>query len=75
MGAFLRYENFDDLQGQRTGFDTMYTAVTTGLIFKPRKDMFLRSEIRYDIASTGKPFNNATDNQIFTGAVDFIMRW
>lgn len=75
LTGVARFETFDDLQGGRTSFDTVYTALTTGLTYRPCKDVAVRSELRYDHASTGNPFDHGTKNQLFTAAVDFIVRW
>lgn len=75
LTGILRFENFDDMQGQRTTVDAVYTSVTTGLVYRPIKDVILRSELRYDIASHGRPFDNGTNNQLFVAAVDFTVRW
>jgi len=48
LSGTTRLEFFDDVQGQRTGFAGLYTALTTGVSFRPRKDIIMRPEIRYD---------------------------
>lgn len=75
LTGILRYENFDDFQGQRTAVEALYSSFTAGLAYKPRKDVILRSELRYDIANHHKPFDNGTKNQLLMGAVDLIIRW
>lgn len=73
VGGVLRYENFLDSVGQRTGFPGLYTAITGGLQFKIRKDLWLRPELRYDYNSIARPFEGQHD--IFTAASDLIIRW
>src|SRR5262249_7278084 len=66
-------EFFDDAQGQRTGFPGLYTALTAGLSFRPRKDIIIRPELRYDYNGESRPFEN--HHGLFTAAVDLILRW
>ncbi|MFO0879907.1 MAG: outer membrane beta-barrel protein [Gemmataceae bacterium] len=73
--VILRYENFEDMQGQRTGVDAFYTSFTAGLTYKFTNDVILRSEVRYDIANRGLPFDNNTKNQLLLGAIDLTVRW
>jgi hypothetical protein len=68
-----RLEFFDDFQGQRTGFEGLYTALTAGLSFKPRKDLTLRPEVRYDYNTDSRPFENK--HGLFTAAADVVIRW
>jgi hypothetical protein len=71
--AIVRYENFDDFQGQRTGFAGLYTAITGGLQFRLRKGMIIRPEIRYDYNSDSRPYEGK--HGILTAASDLIIRW
>lgn len=73
LGAILRYENFDDAQGQRTGFAGLYTAVTGGIQYRISKSMILRPELRYDYNSLQRPYEGK--HGIFTAASDLIVRW
>jgi hypothetical protein len=75
LGGILRFELFDDFEGQRTGFEGLYTAVTTGLQFRPRKDIIIRPELRYDYNGYSKPFNLGTRHDLFTASTDFIIRY
>jgi hypothetical protein len=68
-----RLEFFDDAQGQRTGFEGLYTAFTAGLNFHPRKDIILRPELRYDFNPDSRPFEN--HHGLFTAGGDLILRW
>jgi hypothetical protein len=49
LTGIVRFELFDDFEGQRTGYEGLYTAVTCGMQIKPYKWMMIRPEIRYDI--------------------------
>jgi len=73
LSGTVRVEFFDDFQGQRTGFAGLYTAITTGLSFRPRKDIIIRPELRYDDNWNSRPFENK--HGLFTAATDLILRW
>jgi hypothetical protein len=73
LSGTTRLEFFDDFQGQRTGFAGLYTALTTGLNFKPRKDVIFRPELRYDYNEESRPFEGKHD--LFTATADVILRW
>jgi hypothetical protein len=73
LSGTTRLEFFDDAQGQRTGFKGLYTALTAGLSFKPRKAIILRPELRYDYNDESRPFEN--HHGLFTAAADLILRW
>jgi hypothetical protein len=68
-----RLEFFDDAQGQRTGFAGLYSALTTGVTFKPRPAVIFRPEIRYDYNDESRPFEN--HHGVFTATADVILRW
>jgi hypothetical protein len=73
LSATTRLEFFDDFQGQRTGFPGLYTAITAGLSFKPRKDIIFRPELRLDYNAESRPFENK--HGLFTADADLILRW
>jgi hypothetical protein len=73
VSGTTRLEFFDDFQGQRTGFAGLYTALTAGLSFKPRKDVTFRPELRYDYNLHSRPFEDK--HGLFTAAADVILRW
>jgi hypothetical protein len=73
LSATARLEFFDDPQGQRTGFSGLYTALTTGLTFKPRRWLYLRPEIRYDYNDESRPFEG--HHGLFTATMDVVVRW
>jgi hypothetical protein len=80
VGAVIRFELFDDFEGQRTGYEGLYTAITCGVQFKPRKGLWIRPEIRYDYNGYSRPFDPDNANVgrshglLFAGA-DLIFRW
>jgi hypothetical protein len=71
--AVFRFENFDDFQGQRTGFEGLYTEATGALIYRPYKGVQIRQELRYDYNAESAPFEGK--HQLFTAATDLIVRW
>jgi hypothetical protein len=68
-----RFELFDDFEGQRTGFEGLYTALTVGLQYKPRKSIVIRPEIRYDYNGYSRPFEDK--HGLLTASSDLIIRW
>lgn len=68
-----RVEFFDDVVGNRTGFEGLYTAGTLGLLYQPTKSLTLRPEIRFDHNASSRPFAGQPD--LFTAAFDIIVRW
>jgi hypothetical protein len=71
--AGTRFELFDDFEGQRTGFEGLYTALTMGLQYKPRKSLLIRPEIRYDYNGYSRPFEG--EHGLLTASADLIFRW
>jgi hypothetical protein len=73
LSGTVRLEFFDDFQGQRTGFEGLYTAFTAGVNFRPRKDVIFRPEVRYDYNNESRPFEG--NHGVFTATADLILRW
>ena len=73
LSGTTRLEFFDDAQGERTGFPGLYTALTSGLSFKPRKDVNFRPELRYDYNEESRLFEDR--HGLFTATADGILRW
>jgi hypothetical protein len=73
VAATARLEFFNDSQGQRTGFEGLYTAFTAGLTFRPIKAVLLRPELRYDYNGQSRPFEDK--HGLFTATADLILRW
>lgn len=71
--SVTRVELFDDARGQRTGFEGVYTAVTTGLAYVPVKDVLIRPSVRYDYNQESRPFEGK--HYIWTGVMDLIVRY
>jgi hypothetical protein len=68
-----RWEDFDDFQGQRTGFAGLYNAVTAGLRYQLNPSTILRPEVRYDYNFESTPFEGK--HGLFTATIDTIVRW
>ncbi|MHB1421593.1 MAG: outer membrane beta-barrel protein [Gemmataceae bacterium] len=68
-----RWEDFDDCQGQRTGFAGVYNAVSGGLLYRLNPSMWLRPEVRYDYNFESTPFEGK--HGLLTAAIDTIVRW
>lgn len=73
LQAKLRVELFEDSKGVRTGTAGLYTAVTTGLTWKPTEWLQVLPEVRYDHNSRGTPFEGKRD--MFTATIGGIVRW
>jgi hypothetical protein len=73
LSTTTRVECFDDAQGQRTGFEGVYTAVTAGLSFRPRPGIILRPELRYDYNGQSRPYEGR--HGLLTATADMILRW
>ena len=77
LTANARLEMFDDEEGLRTGFKGLYTDATVGVTWKPRYDVWIRPEIRYDYNGNSRPFNSNHDplHDQLSAACDLIVRW
>jgi hypothetical protein len=73
LSGTTRLELFDDVAGNRTSFRGLYTALTAGLSFQPRKDIILRPELRYDYNGESRPFENK--HGLLTATADAVLRW
>ena len=73
LSGTIRLEFFDDIDGQRTGYAGLYTALTAGLTIKPRPSVIFRPELRYDYNDQSRPFENKSG--LFTATADLILRW
>jgi hypothetical protein len=79
----IRNEIFNDLDGERTGYATLYSEHSLGLTWWPCKLITFRPEIRYDrswgthgsptdVREEAMPFDNGTRRQQFTAQFDVI---
>jgi hypothetical protein len=72
LAPSLRLEFFDDVNGQRTGFSGLYTALTANVYYRPKQWLTLRPELRYD-NSEGRAFEG--QHGLFTATADVILQW
>ena len=68
-----RVEFFDDVDGNRTGHEGLYTAGTLGITYTPTSSVIFRPEVRFDHNASSRPFAGQPD--LFTAAFDVIVRW
>ena len=73
VSGTTRLEFFDDADGQRTGHEGLYTALTAGVTFKPCPAVLVRPEVRYDYNAESRPFEDK--HGLFTATLDVIFRW
>lgn len=66
LTGVYRGEVFRDAGGLRTGFDNTYYEMTLGLIYKPRKWLWFRPEVREDW-TTGAPAYSGKSDQLTIG--------
>jgi Putative beta-barrel porin-2, OmpL-like. bbp2 len=67
-----RSEIFWDPYGLATGNADNYHEITLGLIYKPRNQIWIRPEIRYDWAQFTHPYNDGTRSSQLTMGFDVI---
>ncbi len=71
--GITRLEFFNDNEGQRTGFEGLYTSVTVGAQWKPTSALMIRPEIRYDINNNSNPFEGR--NNIIVIGLDAVVKF
>ncbi|HXB08772.1 MAG TPA: outer membrane beta-barrel protein [Puia sp.] len=73
----IRNDLLNDPQGNRTGFNTLYTSHTIGFVHHFNDLIRIRPEVRYETAyaSGVTPYDNGTKKDQFTAAVDLIVRF
>ena len=69
----VRLEFFDDLQGQRTGFPGLYTALSVGINYSPFPALLIRPELRVDDNNQSRPFGGSS--LLFQGLMNVVVRW
>jgi hypothetical protein len=75
LTQITRFELWDDIDGQRTGFVGLYTSPTVGLTYKPYPWLWLQQELRFDYNGASLPFNNGTRHDQFTAGMQATFRW
>lgn len=73
LNGTTRLEFFDDVDGNRTGYAGLYTAITAGLNWKWRPGIIFRPELRFDYNGSAQPFDG--QHGLFTATTDVIVRW
>jgi hypothetical protein len=79
----VRNELFDDNDGQRTGYASLYSEHSIGITWWPSKLITVRPELRFDHAygthgisidpvNEARPFDNGTRSSQFTAQFDII---
>jgi len=72
----IRNDFLNDMQGQRTGFQTVYGEHTIGWVHWFSNELLVRPEIRYDHSwSHVTPYDGGTRQDQFTASTDLIMRF
>jgi hypothetical protein len=85
----VRNELFDDCDGQRTGYATLYDEHSLGFCWWPNSLITFRPELRYDHScgthggqggptpgiDEAKPFDDGARRQQFTAQFDVIYRF
>ncbi len=69
----FRYETFDDVDGQRTGFVGVDNNFTVGGNWYWNKSIIVRPEIRYDVNTNGQVYEGHPD--LLTASIGMIVRW
>jgi hypothetical protein len=69
----VRLEFFDDLQGQRTGFRGLYSALTAGINHSPVPALLIRPELRVDDNNQSRPFHGSP--LLFQALMNVVVRW
>lgn len=73
--ASIRNEVWNDDEGQRTGFDSVYTTHTVGLTYKPTDWLIVRPEIKYSRAYDRDAYDEGTSADQLAAYVDMVVRF
>ena len=71
----VRNELFDDIVGNRTGYNTMYSEHSIGLTYWPSKLITLRPEIRFDHSYAKAAYDNGTRHNQVMASFDVIVHF
>jgi hypothetical protein len=71
----VRNEMFNDCDGNRTGYATVYSEHSIGLTYWPDKMITIRPELRYEHAYNAKPYDNGARANQFTAQFDVIVHY
>ena len=70
-----RNEFVDDIQGQRTGYQTQYFETMLGWAHWIGSTIIMRPEIRFERSFARPAYNNGTSQNQFVTAMDFIFKY
>lgn len=75
--AYLSFRNevWNDATGQRTGFNTLYTTHTLGLIYKPLEWLYFRPEIKYSHSYNRAAYDEGRRHSQWTATWDTVVRF
>jgi hypothetical protein len=71
----LRNEVFDDIVGQRTGYNTVYSEHSIGLTYWPSKLITFRPELRFDHSYAKTAYDNGTRHNQLVASFDVIFHF
>ena len=71
----IRNEIFDDVVGQRTGYNTVYSEHSIGLTYWPNKLITIRPELRFDHSYAKTAYDNGTRHNQFVASFDVIFHF
>lgn len=73
----IRNDLLNDPQGNRTGYNTLYTSHTIGFVHYFTNEIRIRPEVRYETAYANgvTPYDNGLKKDQFTAAMDLIVRF
>ncbi len=71
----VRNEIFDDIVGQRTGYNSIYSEHSIGLTIWPDKLITFRPELRFDHSYYARAFDLGTRHNQFTAEFDVIIHF
>jgi len=71
----LRNEVFDDIVGQRTGYNTVYTEHSIGITYWPNKLITFRPEVRFDHSYAEAAYDNGTRHNQVLASFDVIVHF
>lgn len=71
----LRNELWNDSDGQRTGFDTLFSTHALGVNYKPFDWLYIRPELKYSHAYDQAAYDSGRDHDQLVALVDMVVRF
>ena len=71
----VRNEVFDDAEGNRTGYATVYSEHSIGFTWWPDKLITIRPELRYEHSYAEETYDNGTRKNQFTVQCDVVLHF